>query len=159
MGLLDKLKDVVGIEEIEDDELTEEEVRRAERQMERQTMVPRTHSSRQMRENVVPLNRMTAAMKLVVIEPTSFDESSKLVDSLKERKPIIVNLEKMDTTTAKKIFDFLSGATYALNGNVQKIANNIFLFAPENVDISLGETSSSNYEFTGIEGFQKDTWR
>ena len=60
------------------------------------------------------------------------------VDSLKSRKPVIINLEKIDSDTARKIFDFLSGATYALNGNVQKVANNIFIFAPANVDIAGG---------------------
>ena len=68
-------------------------------------------------------------------EPKSFDECPKLVDSLKSRKPVIINLEKLETEKARKIFDFLSGATYALNGNVQKVANNIFVFAPDNVDV------------------------
>ena len=59
---------------------------------------------------------LTSKFKLMVIEPKGFDECSKLVDSLKSRKPIIVNLEKLDSDTARKIFDFLGGATYALNG-------------------------------------------
>jgi len=87
-------------------------------------------------------NRQTASFstgnssfKMIVIEPKSFDECPKLVDSLKARKPVIINLEKVESDTARKIFDFLSGATYALNGNMQKVSNNIFLFAPDNVDI------------------------
>ena len=87
----------------------------------------------------------TSAFKLVVIEPKSFDECPKLVDSLKGRRPVIINLEKIETETAKKIFDFLSGATYALNGGVQKISSNIFIFAPESVDIT------SNQEERGFE--------
>ena len=89
--------------------------------------------------------------KMIVIEPQSFDECPRLVDSLKGRKPIIINLEKIETDAARKIFDFLSGATYALNGNVQKVANNIFIFAPENVDVAAyidqqapGHTTSIN---------------
>ncbi|MFR2966055.1 MAG: cell division protein SepF [Anaerovoracaceae bacterium] len=61
----------------------------------------------------------------MVIEPKSFDECPKLVDSLKGRRPVIINLEKIETETAKKIFDFLSGATL-LNGNVQRLRT-IFL--------------------------------
>ena len=76
--------------------------------------------------------------KLVVTDPKSFDECPKLVDNLKSKKPVILNLEKLENETARKIFDFLSGATYALDGNVQKIANNIFVFAPENVDVMAG---------------------
>ncbi|MBR5488517.1 MAG: cell division protein SepF, partial [Firmicutes bacterium] len=68
----------------------------------------------------VPIERRlsvagTNAFKLVLIEPKSFDECPKLVDGLKGRRPVIINLEKIETETAKKIFDFLSGATYALN--------------------------------------------
>ncbi len=84
------------------------------------------------------VSAITSAFNLVVIEPAGFDECPKLVDSLKSKKPIIINLERIESDTARKIFDFLSGATYALNGNVQKVANNIFVFAPENVDIAAG---------------------
>ena len=79
--------------------------------------------------------RKQQQFKLVVTEPLSFDVCPKLVDNLKSKKPIIINLEKLENEKARKIFDFLSGATYALNGNVQKVANNIFIFAPENVDV------------------------
>ena len=96
----------------------------------------------------------TNAFKLVVIEPKSFDECPKLVDSLKGRRPVIINLEKIETETAKKIFDFLSGATYALNGNVQKVANNIFIFAPESVDIAANQ-DDRGFEFSG----NKNPWR
>ncbi|MBO4992003.1 MAG: cell division protein SepF, partial [Firmicutes bacterium] len=66
-----------------------------------------------------------------------------------------INLEKLESDTARKIFDFLSGATYALNGNVQKIANNIFVFVPENVDVtsSVDQKNSSGY------GEVKSPWR
>ena len=103
-------------------------------------------------------NRAAAsAFKLMVIEPDGFEECPKLVDSLKSRKPVIINLEKIDSDTARKIFDFLSGATYALNGNVQKVANNIFIFAPENVDISsTNDVAPKGFDFGSS---QKDGWR
>ncbi len=75
-------------------------------------------------------------MRLIVNEPAAFDDCSKIVDNLKNKKPVIINLEKIETELAKRIFDFVSGATYALDGSVQKVANNIFVFAPDNVDIS-----------------------
>ena len=73
--------------------------------------------------------------KMVVIEPKSLDECRKLVDNLRARKPVIINLEKVETDLARKMFDFLSGATYALRGNIQRINQNIYLFAPHNVNI------------------------
>lgn len=147
MGILGKFKDLVGIDDYdEEDEF--EEVQPVSKVSERRPVETRTSFQAPRPESrgdgkVIPMqNRtvsaITSAFKLVVIEPAGFDECPKLVDSLKSKKPIIINLERIESDTARKIFDFLSGATYALNGNVQKVANNIFVFAPENVDISAG---------------------
>ncbi len=73
--------------------------------------------------------------KMVVIEPKNIDECRKLIDNLKANRPVIINLEKVETSLARKMFDFLSGATYALSGNIQRINQNIYLFAPKNVNI------------------------
>ena len=145
MGIFDKFKDLVGIDEYEEEEEYEEiaPAPSAERRMETRNSFQAPRPEPRNEGKVIPMNSnrvsaITAAFKLVVIEPSGFDECPKLVDSLKAKKPIIINLEKIETDTARKIFDFLSGATYALNGNVQKVANNIFVFAPENVDITAG---------------------
>lgn len=148
MGFLDKFKDLVGIEEIDDEEFEEERQQRHQperRPVEntgRPSIVPQRQDNNRDGKVIAMQNRtvkeITSAFKMVVIEPAGFDECPKLVDSLKSKKPIIINLERIESDSARKIFDFLSGATYALNGNVQKVANNIFVFAPENVDISSG---------------------
>lgn len=75
-------------------------------------------------------------MRVVVMEPNTFEEAQNIADQLKSRRPVIVNLENVEKTLAKRIVDFISGATYALNGNMQKVGNGIFLFVPNNVDIS-----------------------
>ncbi len=145
MSILGKFKDLVGIEDYDEDDEYEEvhsvspAERRADTRMSFQAPRPEPRNE----GKVIPMqNRtvsaITSAFKMVVIEPSGFDECPKLVDSLKSKKPIIINLERIESDTARKIFDFLSGATYALNGNVQKVANNIFVFAPENVDIAAG---------------------
>ena len=77
----------------------------------------------------------SSPFKMVVIEPKSLEECRKLVDNLKARKPVIINLEKVETDLARKMFDFLGGATYALDGTVQRVTQNIFIFAPNNVNI------------------------
>ena len=73
--------------------------------------------------------------RMVVIEPKNIDECKKLVDSMRNFKPIIVNLERVETDMARKMFDFLNGAVYALEGTAQKINQNIYIFAPKNVNI------------------------
>lgn len=162
-GLFNKLKMLVGIEEIEDEEEYEDEepVQIPERKPVEMRPVysqPKIESNKDNR--VVAMQnlqnqRITNQFKMVVIEPKAFDESPKLVDNLRARKPVIINLEKLDSDVARKIFDFLSGATYALNGNVQKIANNIFIFAPENVDVSSSVDQKNNGYSDGI----KNPWK
>ena len=155
MGAFSKFKELVGIEEIEDDEEEIEEEKEKKPLIPRQSsapaVTPRPASPSVSSGKPAPSgSRYTSAMKMVVIEPQGFDESPKLVDSLKAKKPVIINLENLET------FDFLSGATYALNGNVQKVANNIFVFAPENVSVDYkNETKSTGSMSEGI----KSPWR
>lgn len=172
MGFSDTIKKLVGIEDI-DDAFTDVEIQDAKERISKDNSVRESSTRESLRKNpseykststseqqkVVPVERRislagTSAFKLVVIEPKSFDECPKLVDSLKGRRPVIINLEKIETETAKKIFDFLSGATYALNGNVQKVANNIFIFAPESVDIAANQ-DERGFDFGG----NKNPWR
>ncbi len=77
----------------------------------------------------------TTQLKVVVVHPESFEDSKEIADHLKTKKPIVVNLEKIDAEVAKKIIDFLSGAVYALDGNIQKISKGIFLIVPYNMGI------------------------
>ena len=155
MGVFDKFKELVGIEEIDEDDMgPDEDVKSIIPDMDPEKAVPERPAERPQRpapsKSEQPAQRTGATarftstgLKLVVTEPTGFEESPKLVDSLKARKPVIINLENLETDVARKIFDFLSGATYALNGNVQKVANNIFIFAPENVDVAYNMNQKS----------------
>ncbi len=165
MGIGDTFKKLVGIEEVDDD-ITEEDIAVVKEQLYKEetrkpagSFQPKAAASADSIKTVPIEKRIsvagTSAFKLVVIEPKSFDECPKLVDSLKGRRPVIINLEKIETETAKKIFDFLSGATYALNGNVQKVANNIFIFAPESVDIAANQDERGSFDFGG----NKSPWR
>ena len=168
-GLFYKLKTLIGIEEIEEDDMLDDTPAPSS-SLERKPIDPRNsylsprNENKEMKEQkdnrVLPIQNKTipqntAQFKMVVIEPKSFDECPKLVDNLKAKKPVIINLEKVESDAARKIFDFLSGATYALNGNVQKVANNIFIFAPENVDVT------ANIYHKGIDfgGSPKNVWR
>lgn len=79
-------------------------------------------------------------VRVIVIEPVSFEEAQGIAEHLKTRKSVILNLENTDPALSQRIVDFISGTTYALGGNMQKVGNGIFLFVPNNVDIS-GEMS------------------
>ncbi|WP_378952065.1 cell division protein SepF [Pelosinus sp. sgz500959] len=86
--------------------------------------------------NIVNLPTAQKQMKVMVVEPFSFDDAQHVADHLKNRKPVVVNFENCDKEVAKRMIDFISGTTYALAGSIQKIGNNIFLCAPNNVDVA-----------------------
>ncbi len=77
----------------------------------------------------------TAQLKLVVMHPECFEDARDIANHLKSKKPVVMNLESVDREVARRIVDFLSGAVYALDGNIQKVSNGIFLIAPYNVGI------------------------
>lgn len=97
------------------------------------------HKSRKT-NNLVNLPTAAAAaprqIKVMVVEPFSFDDAQHVADHLKNRKPVVVNFENTDKEVAKRMIDFISGTTYALGGSIQKVGNHIFLCAPNNVDVS-----------------------
>ena len=78
----------------------------------------------------------TNQVKMVISQPTTFEQSEEICQYLKERKSCIVNLEYVNKDVARRIVDFISGGVYALNGHIQKISNSIFLVAPANYDIA-----------------------
>ena len=75
-------------------------------------------------------------VRMVITQPTVFEQSEEICNYLKEKKSIIVNLEYVNKDVARRIIDFISGAVHALDGHIQKISNSIFLVAPINYDIA-----------------------
>jgi len=88
--------------------------------------------------------------KMVIFKPSSFEEVREITDEVKNRRAAIVNLEKLDRETAKRILDFMAGSIYALNGTVKKIGPGIFLFAPDNVDVSGVEAEDANQDKSSL---------
>ena len=75
-------------------------------------------------------------IKMVISQPTTFEQSEEICQYLKERKSCIVNLEYVNKDVARRIVDFISGGVYALDAHIQKVSNSIFLIAPTNYDIA-----------------------
>lgn len=103
--------------------------------IERTSKPATSYSENTAKRNKVVSMSATTQFKVVVIKPANFDEAKEIADHLKERKPVVVNLELLEKDVAHKIFDFLSGAIYVLDGGIQRVSNNIYLIAPYNVTI------------------------
>ena len=87
------------------------------------------------RRKVVPMPQ-SQSIKMVISQPTTFEQSEEICNLLKEKKSVIVNLEYVNKDVARRIIDFISGGVHALDGHIQKISNSIFLIAPVNYEIT-----------------------
>lgn len=75
-------------------------------------------------------------IRMVISQPTTFDQAEDICDLLKDKQSVIVNLEYVNKDIARRIIDVVSGAVHALDGHIQKVSNSIFLIAPYNYEIT-----------------------
>jgi len=71
--------------------------------------------------------------------PKNFNDAQQIADKFKDSIPVILNLQGADTDLSKRLIDFASGLTYALNGGMQRVADKVFLLTPKNVEVSAEE--------------------
>jgi cell division inhibitor SepF len=84
----------------------------------------------------VPDQRPT---RVSVVEPSSFNDAQGLADRFKRQQPVILNLQNVDGDLSRRMVDFCSGLTYALDGHIQSVASRVFLLTPRNVEVSAEE--------------------
>src|SRR3954468_12276616 len=77
-----------------------------------------------------------ASVKVHLVLPRSFNDAQQIADRFKQSIPVILNLQNADTELSKRLIDFTSGLTYALNGGMQRVADKVFLLTPRNVEVS-----------------------
>mgnify|MGYP000775124098 CR=1 FL=1 len=75
-------------------------------------------------------------VEVYVIKPQDFAEAQTAADLLKEGRTVVINLEGVELTVAQRSIDFVGGATYAINGSLQAVSNNIFIAAPDSIEVS-----------------------
>ena len=82
--------------------------------------------------------------EVMIIEPRSFGEAGQIVQNLKDRKTIVLNLHLLDKEQSQRTIDFVCGASQALNGNPKKVGDLVFVFAPSNVTLSADTTTQQS---------------
>ncbi|MCA1009090.1 cell division protein SepF [Halobacillus halophilus] len=87
-------------------------------------------------QNIVSLKSAKSSSKMVLNEPSSYNEAQEIADELVNRRAVVINLQRVDHHQAKRIVDFLSGTVYAIGGDIQKLGSQTFLCTPDNVEIS-----------------------
>lgn len=127
MNAMNKMLKWIGISD------EEEEIYEVEETVEEEAVEPAFPIGRKAKVSSISGG---APAKVVVIHFTSFDDAKDAADHLKNRKPIVANLEKLDNETTRRVVDFLSGAVYGVGGKIQNVSNRIFLIAPSNVEVT-----------------------
>ena len=111
------------------------------------------------------LNMNSGKQEVVLFHAKTFDDAAKAADELCKRKAVILNMENVDKALTRRVVDFLSGAVYALDGRVKKVAQSTYLFCPHNMDVigdlvsrqlsDGGEWNVVSYSVTGSGGYAK----
>lgn len=112
------------------------------------------------RSKVTPIRRSSSAnMEVVLFRPNSFEDSHQICDYLREGKAVVLNMEGLHIDLAQRVIDFSCGATYSIDGKLQKISRSIFIVTPKSVDLSgdfqsliTSEAASSRSSTSGLSG-------
>ena len=141
MGLMDPEDEKEEMDDFFDEEekkpsfMKQDEENKMDQHNEGNSNVVDFHSVASARESAAAAIKL----KVVVIEPKSFDDAQMVANNLREKKPVVINFEHTEGEAAKRIIDFISGTTYALNGEIKKVGDKVFLCAPSNVNVSYTE--------------------
>jgi cell division inhibitor SepF len=95
---------------------------------------PRRERSSRLRSVTAP-----APAKVHLVAPRAFNDAKQIADRFKAQIPVIINLQSADTELSKRLIDFASGLTYALDGSMQRVADKVFLLTPRDVELSAEE--------------------
>jgi cell division inhibitor SepF len=86
-----------------------------------------------------PVEDGTSPARVHLVIPRSFNDAQQIADHFKQGVPVILNLQGVDSELSKRLVDFASGLTYALDGGMQRVADKVFLLTPEHVEVSAEE--------------------
>ena len=134
-ALMNKVWNLFGMDSAEAEEYEDEDIYDYENE-EEEEVEDRKLFGRKSGKVVNMPQAQSQAIKMVISQPTTFEQSDEICGFLKEKKSIIVNLEYVNKDVARRIVDFISGGVYALDGYIQKVSNSIFLVAPSNYEIT-----------------------
>ena len=100
------------------------------------TSILRPRSEQRRVRQLQPVPQGPGASRVHLILPRSFNDAQQVADRFKNGVPVILNLQSADSELSKRLIDFASGLTYALDGGMQRIADKVFLLTPRNVEVS-----------------------
>lgn len=125
-NFLKKVKDFIGLSDYEDEYDDEYEY---EEEIEKPVFNKYNKTKK-----IVNIHT-SSNLKLSLHQPEKYEDSTQIISDLKNKKPVVVNLQILEDDKKRKVFDFMSGAIFALEGTIQKVAKDVFILAPINVEV------------------------
>lgn len=150
MGILDKVKNLIGIEdEYYDEDYAEDEYYAPASEPVEETTQASTYTyeeeapqksyqdtrTTRRANNVVSMAGGNAKMRISIQEPLTYDDGPQILDDILDNKTVVLNLEMLEVDKKRQIFDFVNGGVYSLSGNIQKVAKDIFVIVPKGVEV------------------------
>ncbi len=160
MSIKNKFKNFFYLEEYEEDEQQQQQQQQQQRQQPQryekpesnQLDVRKTQKDRRQKavetptvSNLVSLQSASKSSKMILAEPRVYAEAQDIAENLKNKRAVVVNLQRIEKDQGLRIIDFLSGTVYALGGDIQRIGTDIFLCVPDTVEVD-GAISDYYYE-------------
>ena len=158
MNFKDKVKSLIGIDE--EDFFDEEFEIPAEikpprlaatppvQQVEERQPLRAVEQPKQNKGQVTPMNAQAMMSKVIIREPKDYSDAQNIADCLKESLPVFVNLQRLDKGQGRRVIDFLSGTIYALDGDIKRVGNDLFLCTPHSIETDGSVTESAKDELS-----------
>jgi len=162
MSLKDKMKSFIGIDE---EDFFEEEFEvpteikpprlaatpPPQMQTEPRHQLRAVEQSKQSKGQVSAMSAQSMMSKVVIREPKDYSDAQNIADCLKESLPVFINLQRLDKGQGRRVIDFLSGTIYALDGDIKRVGNDLFLCTPNSIETDGAVTETSKDELS-LEG-------
>ncbi|SKA83574.1 cell division inhibitor SepF [Caloramator quimbayensis] len=137
---LNKMMGAIGLTDYEEEDVSSEDT---DDEIEE---VPQVINSK--KNKIVSIKNNNILPRIVLKKPVEFQDIMEIIDDVKSKRTVVINMIEVDSKHAQRMIDYIVGACYALNGSFEEITKSIYIFAPENVEVSnelKSEISRNNF--------------
>lgn len=132
--MFNKIMGIIGLDDGSiEEEFEDQEDMKLQREEDEEVNEPILSSKK---SNKVVNIHTASSVRVVISRPKDYDEATSICDELKNRRIIVVNVSDLEPKTAQRLLDFMGGASYVLNGELQEVEKNVYILSPSNVEVS-----------------------
>lgn len=133
--MFNKVMGILGLDDGSMDEFDEQDVKSNDMVFEEEEELGEPILGTKKNNKVVNIHT-ASSVRVVISRPKDYDEATSICDDLKSRRIVVVNVSDLEPKTAQRLLDFMGGASYVLNGELQEVEKNVYILSPSNVEVS-----------------------